>query len=292
MRPILFELPLIGLPVYAYGTFLYLSLVIGWLLSLRLAERAGLPRRLMKACFLTTAAAALIGARLLFILTNLDTVHRASDLFAVAVANGGLVAYGGFLGGLCGSVLFCRFAGVPLLVWADCAVPALCTGLALTRVGCLLAGCDFGAPWDGAPWDGAWALRFPPGSPAFVEQVALGLISAAAPSSLPVHPTQIYESLAGLGLLALVLAVRRVRRAPGEALAAFGAGYAVLRFAIEIVRADPQRGAVGPLSTSQFLALLTGVAAVWLFLRLRRSPPAHTPRGGPWPFSRSNCDLL
>jgi prolipoprotein diacylglyceryl transferase len=262
MRPILFELPLAGRPVYAYGTLLYLSLVVGWMLTLTLAERDGLGRRLMRACFIATAVAALIGARLLFVLTNLDLFNDVGDVFDVGA--GGLVAYGGFLGGLCGSMLFCRVARVPVLVWADCAVPSLCTGLALTRVGCLLAGCDFGTPWDGA-----WAVRFPRGSPAFEQQVAEGLLSPNALASLSVHPTQVYESLAGLCLLALVLRVRHVRRAPGEALAAFGLGYAVLRYGIEILRADAQRGAVGPFSTSQIIALLTGAAAIVLLSRLR-----------------------
>jgi phosphatidylglycerol:prolipoprotein diacylglycerol transferase len=251
--------------VYAYGTLLYLSLAIGWMLTLRLAERDGLDRRLMKACFLTTALAALAGARLLFVVTNLDLFHSVASVFDVAA--GGLVAYGGFLGGLCGSILFCRVARVPLFVWADCAMPSLCTGLVFTRIGCLLAGCDFGSPWNGP-----WSLRFPRGSPAFEQQVAEGLLPANALASLPVHPTQVYESLAGLCLLALVFRVRHVRRAPGEALAAFGVGYAVLRYGIEIFRADAQRGALGALSTSQVLALVTGAAALILLARLRRPP--------------------
>jgi phosphatidylglycerol:prolipoprotein diacylglycerol transferase len=269
MHPILFDLPFAGASVYAYGTALYLSLVAGWMLTLRLAERDGLARRLTRACFFTTALAALAGARLLFVVTNLDLFDDVAGVFDVST--GGLVAYGGFLGGLCGSMLFCRLARVPLLVWADCAAPSLCTGLAITRVGCLLAGCDFGAPWDGA-----WAVRFPRGSPAFEQQVTEGLLSAGALTSLPVHPTQVYESLAGLGLLALVLRVRHVRRAPGEALAAFGAGYAVLRYGIEILRADAQRGAAGPFSTSQIIALVTGAAALILLARLRRPPALVT----------------
>lgn len=252
------------MPVYAYGTMLYLSFVAGWALTLRLTGNDGLAPRQTQACFIATAVAALAGAHLLFIATNPRLFDSVADVFA----SGGLVAYGGFLGGLFGSILFCRLAGVPFLVWADCAVPALCTGLAITRLGCLLAGCDFGVPWDGA-----WAVRFPRGSPAFEQQVVQGLLPADAPSSLAVHPTQIYESLAGVSLLALVLLVRRIRRVPGEALAAFALGYAVLRYGIETLRADFQRGSVGPLSTSQFIALLTGAAGLALiaWLRLRHS---------------------
>jgi phosphatidylglycerol:prolipoprotein diacylglycerol transferase len=268
MRPILFHLPIVGLPVYAYGTMLYLSFVVGWMLSLSLAERDGISRRASKICFVVTALAALIGARLLFVVTNPGAIHTIADVFDVSA--GGLVAYGGFLGGLFGAMLFCRLSRVPFLVWADSAVPSLCTGLTLTRVGCLLAGCDYGVPWDGP-----WALRFPRGSPAFEQHAATGLIPGSAQSSLPVHPTQVYESLAGVCLLILVVYVRRRRgrgrSTPGEALAAFGAGYAVLRFAIEMVRGDVQRGAIGGLSTSQLIALLTCAAALVLMTALHRA---------------------
>jgi phosphatidylglycerol---prolipoprotein diacylglyceryl transferase len=264
MRPILFELPLSHAAVYGYGMMLYLSFVAGWWLVLRLCEEDGLPRGQAKACFLVTAVFAVAGSRLLFVATAPEVFHSLADVFRLS--DGGIVAYGGFLGGLLGSALYCRAAGMPVLAWADCAVPALCSGLALTRLGCLLAGCDFGRPWSGA-----WALSFPAGSPAFQEHVAQGLLPVTAPASLPVHPTQVYESLAGVLLLGVVLLARRRRRWPGEALAAFAVGYAVLRFLIEIVRADPQRGSVGPFSTSQFIALVTCAAglALWAWLRTR-----------------------
>jgi phosphatidylglycerol:prolipoprotein diacylglycerol transferase len=266
MHPILYVVPLLQAPVYSYGTMLYLSFVAGACLIRRLSESDGLDRRQVRACFLVTALFALTGARLLFVATTPEVFHSLGDVFRIS--DGGIVAYGGFLGGLLGSVLYCRAAGLPLLAWGDCAVPALCSGLFLTRVGCLLAGCDFGRPWNGP-----WAVQFPPGSPAFRQHVAEGLLPAAAPASLPVHPTQAYESLAGLFLLGVILLARRRRRCPGEALAAFAVGYAVLRFLIETVRADPQRGSVGPFSTSQFIALVTGAAGLGLlaWLRTRRA---------------------
>ena len=285
MRPILFELPWLDVPVYAYGAMLYLSFIVGYVLALRLGGREGLPRGRMEGCFAVTALCALAAARLLQVATHPESFHSLADV--VRLTDGGMVAYGGFLGGLFGSIAFCRAVGLPILRWGDCAVPALCTGLLLTRIGCLLAGCDFGKPWDGP-----WAVPFPAGSPAFRQQVEEGLLSANAAASLPVHPTQIYESVTGVVLLALVLRVRRRRRSYGEALAAFAVGYAVLRFGIEMLRDDAGRGFVGPLSTSQAIALLTLVAALVLFARLRRLSPTVdssrvTHQGGMSPHMRS-----
>ena len=262
MRPVLFYLPF-GLPLYGYGLMLCLSVLIGRLLALRLAEQQGMDPKLMNRCCVWTVAGALVAARLLFVVTNLDQFDQAIDVFRWW--KGGVVAYGGFLGGLAASAVFCRIHGINILAWADCAVPSLCVGLMITRIGCFLGGCDFGQPWDGP-----WAVRFPAGSPAFQQQTLQGLLPAGATQSLPVHPTQLYESLAGLALLVLVLVVRRRRTFSGQAFAAFFMGYAVLRYSIEIVRADLQRGTVGPFSTSQFIAVATFLlAAALLFLLWR-----------------------
>jgi phosphatidylglycerol:prolipoprotein diacylglycerol transferase len=242
---------------------LTVSVIVGRLLAIRLAERAGIERKFADHCATWTLVGAIVGSRLLYIATNLDQFHHPLDVFAWW--KGGVVAYGGFVGGLAAAILYCRIHRISLLAWADCVVPSLCVGLALTRVGCFLGGCDFGRVWNGP-----WAVRFPAGSPAFVEQRAAGLLPSGAAASLPVHPTQLYESLAGIVLLFAVWFVHRRQRAAGHALAAFALGYGVLRYVIEIVRADSRRGVVGPWSTSQFIAIVTCLAAVALLYVLRR----------------------
>ena len=253
MFPILFELPF-GVPIYAYGTMLCLSVVAGRLLALHLAEREGMNPQLMNRCAVWGLGGAIVGARLLFVVTNLDQIHHAGQVFEIW--KGGLVAYGGFLGGFVGMMAFCRIHRVAFLPWADCVAPTLGLGLLLTRIGCFLGGCDFGSPWDGP-----WALHFPAGSPAFVEQGAAGLLPRGATASLAVHPTQLYEALAGAIVLTTALVMRHRRRYAGEAFLAVVISYAVLRTAIEVFRADAGRGAVGPLSTSQVIGIVTFLAA-------------------------------
>ena len=273
MRPVLFRIPLgfVSLPLYSYGLMLASSLIVGWYLTLALCERDGMDRQTMGRCYMWTAGSALAGARLLYVFTNLDRFDNFIDVFKVW--QGGLVAYGGFLGGFVGAAVFCRIMKVRLLAWADCAVPSLCTGLVITRLGCLMYGCDFGKPFDGR-----WSLVFPAGSPAFNQQRVEGLLPADALHSLPVHPTQLYESLNGLILLGLVFLVRRYRKFSGEMFVAFTMGYAILRYYVEILRADEQRGNIGPLSTSQFIGVATFFAGAallaWLLARYRKDPHA------------------
>jgi phosphatidylglycerol:prolipoprotein diacylglycerol transferase len=262
MQPVLFHLPL-GLPVHAYGAFLCLSVILGRLLAVRLARRAGMDGALMERCCVVTLVCALAGARLLDVVAGPGKYDGLLDV--LAWWRGGVVAYGGFLGGLVGSALFCRRHGVRLLAWADCAAPSLCLGLLLTRVGCFLGGCDFGQPFDGP-----WAVRFPAGSPAFEEHARLGILPRDASASLPVHPTQLYEAAAGLGLLATVGLTRARSKFPGQAFLALVAGYAVLRYLIELLRGDPGRGVVFSLSTSQLVAVLSFLVAALALAGRRR----------------------
>ncbi len=274
MHPILFRIPLgfASLPIYSYGVMLALSLIVGWYITLGLCVRDGMDRETMGRCYVWTAVSAVIGARLLYVVTNLDHFDHFIDIFKLN--QGGLVAYGGFLGGFVGAGVFCRVKGIRLLAWADCAVPSLCSGLMITRIGCLMFGCDFGKPFDGK-----WSIVFPAGSPAFQQQRMEGLLPPDATHSLPVHPTQLYESLNGLVLLGLLFLVRRYRKFSGEMFVAFTMGYAVLRYYVETLRADEQRGNIGPLSTSQFIGVTTFLAGAallgWLYSRYRKEPHAR-----------------
>lgn len=261
MHPVLFHL--FGVPLHSYGALLGLSLVIGWHLTLFHCGKQGFEARRMRFGVLGTAIAALAGARLLYVFTNSERFHGLGDV--LAVRSGGLVAYGGFLGGFLFAVGFCRRQQISVLKFADCSVPALCIGLFLTRVGCFLNGCDFGRPSD-VPW----AMHFPEGSPAFLTQRLQGMLPAGAVESLAVHPTQLYEAAVGLILLG---AVQGRRRFSGQSLVVVTMGYALLRFLIETLRADGERGQVGLLSTSQFIAVLTFSSALGLLMYLRRATP-------------------
>lgn len=264
MHPVLFRLPISGwnlpflgqlgvVPIYSYGVMLGLSLVVGWYLTLGLCARAGLDREQMANCYVVTAVVAILGSRVMFLVTNPQDFHTLSDVFAFR--GGGLVAYGGFLGGFLGSFAYLKLKRIRLLPWADAAIPSLASGLVITRIGCYLFGCDYGRPLgSSAP---AWLARlgtFPKwsegtvaegsGSPAWVEHLSRGLISPTATASLPVHPTQLYESLVGGLLLVLLFSVRKQQRFRGQLFFVGTFVYGVLRFLLELVRDDPERGTV------------------------------------------------
>lgn len=205
--------------------------------------------------------------------TKLVCHPKTSDCFAWAKFwAGGLTYYGGLAGASIAAWFLLRRDRFPFWKAADMAGFAIALGLAFGRMGCLLAGCCFGATCD-LPW----AVSFPWRSAASEGQFKAHLLPTAKMWSLPVHPTQIYESVACLGIAAVCLLwVHPRKRYDGQVFAVFLALYAVARFLLEILRRDDRGGVMG-LSTSQLIGLLLlGSAGLIHGMRGRRAAvPSH-----------------
>lgn len=292
-----------SLPIYSYGVMLGLSFVVGWYLTLALTDRQKLSRQDMGDCYVFTAFAAVIGSRVLYILTNLNEFPTLESM--LRLRSGGLVAYGGFIGGLLGSIIFLVRRGYRLWPWADAVVPSLGTGLMITRIGCYLYGCDFGKPLS--PNAPAFLKRigtFPHwhdnhGSPAWQQHVRLGFratrevcersyngffnntdglchIPVSAHHSVPVHPTQVYESTMGFVIFLSLMFLWRRRRFEGQIFLAFGVLYGIGRALLETIRDDAERGVVAGMSTSMFLGIVTALLAAALYVYRMKTQPLAT----------------
>jgi phosphatidylglycerol---prolipoprotein diacylglyceryl transferase len=230
---------------------------VAWPISERECERV----------FQPDALSELLGARAQA-LGSYDAVRRVCvplerDCWAWArFWAGGLTFYGGLLGASVAAIFSLRRDRFPFWKAADMAGMTIPVGLAFGRLGCLLGGCCFGSPTGGP-----LALVFPPNSPASVAQARVHLLASEHLHSLPVHPTQLYESAGCLALgAALFLWLHGNKRYDGQVFVAFLAGYASLRFGLEFLRAD-DRGGVAGLSTSQWI----GVGALGLGWVLHRA---------------------
>lgn len=276
MHPILFEIPTPwgGVDIFSYGVMLGSSMILAWYVIMWLGEREGFLRDTLANTFIITAISAIVGARLLYIVTNPDEFDSLGDV--INLRGGGLVAYGGFLGGFFGALFYLRSKGHSLLAFADVAAPTLALGLALTRVGCYLYGCDYGARLgDDAP---EWLRSlgtFPhwaddAGSPAWAHHVSEYGLDHGAAHSFAVHPTQIYESLAGFALLGVTLWIWRRRAFVGQVLLVLTMAYGLWRFGIEYVRDDPERGFAFGFSTSQLVSLALVPIAAFFYQQARK----------------------
>lgn len=193
------------------------------------------------------------------------TWEAVSDCFTWAKFwSGGLTYYGGLIGASITAWYVLKFDRFPFWKAADMAGFAIPIGLGFGRMGCLLAGCCFGSRTDSA-----WALSFPPHSPASEAQFKLKELASSGVTSLPVHPTQIYEAIACLMIAAIcLLYVHGRKRYDGQVFVVFLGLYAIARFSLEFLRAD-DRGGLASLSTSQLIGVV--MVAVAIAIHVRRS---------------------
>ena len=256
MHPKLFELGPVAL--HTYGLFLAVAFVAGIWITSRNARRSGVSADAVWNLGLVVLCATLVGAKLLMVIADFSFyAANPREIFSLSTLRSGGVFYGGLLLALGVAAWYMRKRRIPAWLTADCAAPGIAIGQAIGRIGCLMAGCCYGAHTD-VPW----AIRFT--SDYAAENMG-------TPLNIPVHPTQIYESTGTLLLFGFLMWRLSQRHVNGQIILEYLGIYAVLRFVIEFFRAD-NRGDVfnGILSTSQFIAVISFAAAVFFHIYLRR----------------------
>jgi prolipoprotein diacylglyceryltransferase len=236
----------------------------------RAARRSGDDVALAVRAILIAYVAAIVGGMAIPLVA--DTLVHLVRSGSLRARWAGMVSYCGFLAGLAAAALVLRGSGLPLARFGDLAAAPLGLGIAITRLGCFVAGCDYGQV-SAAPW----ALRFPSGSPAWSAHVHAGLMPATRDASLPVHPTQLYEALLGALIFAVGCGLARVpwaRRRRGRVFWSVAAIYGAGRLLIEMLRGDVSRGLVGAVSSGQIFAVLLAAVAMVALWRVRRAPAA------------------
>ncbi|MEQ1827303.1 MAG: prolipoprotein diacylglyceryl transferase [Pirellula sp.] len=163
-----------GLPIRGYGVMLMLGVLSAMAIALYRCKKAGIQQESFFSLATWSIVTGLAGARIFYVVQKWNELDGES-LFdklvtAFKVTEGGLVVYGGVIGGLVAIVLWARRNGQPLLPIADAVTPAFFIGLAFGRVGCLLNGCCYGGLCE----QSLPAIQFPSGSPAYMDQMASG----------------------------------------------------------------------------------------------------------------------
>ena len=277
----------LSLPLHPYGLMIATGFVVSIALAQREARRLGQDAERLGDLAFWILLAALVGSRLYFIAVNWRdyvgdnawmTFHGARIPRLLAVWEGGLVFYGGFIAATLTAFLYLRRHRMRFLPYADTLIPSVALGHFFGRIGCFAAGCCWGAvSHSHLPW----LAKFPPGSLAYQTFAgrpnAAALLTADRLTTLPVHPTQLYESLGELALFAvLAFLVRPRKRFHGQVLAAWLMCYAVLRTVVELFRGDVERGVVAGLGVGQWtsLVLFAAGAAVWAIGRRGAPAPA------------------
>ena len=175
----------------SYGVMLAVAFLVGTWLALREARRLGLDEDRLVNVILVTLVAGILGARMLYVLEHLPEFRREWGS-ALALWQGGLTLYGGVVAGTFAGLVTARRLGLPVWVVADALTPSVAIGTLFGRIGCFLNGCCYGRPTD-LPW----GVVFPHDSFASLEF-----------GNQPVHPSQLYNAIAGLALFILFQSLR------------------------------------------------------------------------------------
>ena len=258
MYPRLFELG--PVTVYTYGVLLAAAYLFGLRLAMTRAKTRGLDANRVLDLGIYIIISALVGAKLLLVVTDFRTyINDPSELMNLVRSAG--VFYGGLILAVAVAIWYIRKVGLPLWKTCDAFAPGIALGHVVGRFGCFFAGCCWGKPTT-VPW----AITF---------TNPYAAANVGTPLNIPLHPTQLYEAGAEAVILAVLLALeRRGRNYSGRTFWLYMLFYALSRFVIEFYRADP-RGTVLMFSTSQFISIvLVPVAVVMLIVLAKRSEPA------------------
>ena len=256
------------LEVTGYGLMLMVAFLMGgWLIARQLRERQ---LREEYAADIVAAAVigGIIGAKLWYVALTRDP----GALFS----RGGLVWYGGFIGGALAVILNGWRLKVPLRWTMQIAAPALAAAYALGRVGCFLVNDDYGRP-SSLPW----AVRFPEGLPPSTAGNLHQLFGVPIPAGtdpstvLAVHPTQLYEVAAMLLAFGVLWVLRKQGKPIGWLFGLYLVLAGVERFLVEIVRAKDDRF-LGPFTLAQLTSVVLVIIGTALLMLWRR-------REGPLP---------
>ncbi len=253
-----------GFEVTGYGIMMMVAFLVGgWLISLELRRRA-LREDYAGDIVAAAVVGGIIGAKLWYVALFRDP----GALFS----RGGLVWYGGFIGGVLAVLANGWRLKVPTRWTMQIGAPALAAAYALGRVGCFLVNDDYGRPTS-LPWGVRFPRGLPPSTAANLQQqFGIPVPAGTDPNAvLAVHPTQLYEVAIMLVAFAILWRLRTRGRPTGWLFGLYLVLAGVERFFVEILRAKDDRLFWG-LTLAQLTSVLLVIVGAALLARWREGP--------------------
>lgn len=239
---------LFGKDIYWYGVIIMLGIVAAFVHALVRAKQEGVKSDDILDVGIFTVLFGVIGARLYYVVTTLDTHQYKSFIDVIAVWEGGLAIYGGIIAGTVAIVLTCLYKKINPLKVTDCIAPGVGLAQAMGRWGNFMNGEAYG--YEVAEDSLLYPFR-------------MGLISDYTSSEMKYyHPTFLYESLWNILGFVLITLLYRKKKFNGQITLMYFTWYGFGRMFIEGLRTDSLY--VGPLRISQVVGLICFVAGAAL----------------------------
>ena len=243
------------LTVHGYGFMIGLGIICCILLASHRAKKQGLSVDAVYDIAIWGVLSGFLGAKILYVIVEFPTF--IADPLSI-LGSEGFVVYGGLIGGVLGAAIYARIKKLNFWKYLDIATPAISLAQGFGRLGCLMAGCCYGRETD------AWyGIVFPEG--------------CMAPAGVKLVPTQIISSLGNFLIMTILILYSKKSKHAGNVGAMYMVLYGVGRIGIEILRND-DRGALGTLSTSQFISIFIILGGILLFyLNKKRDEKTEVP---------------
>lgn len=278
MHPVFFQMG--GIVGYSYGLMIGIGALLAIFVSEWRAKRRGLDGELVFSAAVWGLLAGLLGAKLTFIISNIKLLFTNPSY---VLGTNGFTVYGGVVLGIIVGGLIVKRKKVDVPVYLDLVIPQIALAQGFGRIGCFLAGCCYGKPTDSH-----FGVVFP--------------VEAIAPSGIPLIPTQLISAAGDFLIFAILLLLSyfatdylKVRKGEEELLdkdavtkklrffqpLSMSGMYLILygigRFAIEFLRADPRRTALG-LTSNQYVSIvfvIAGLALIFYGYKRAQKGPCH-----------------
>lgn len=278
MHPVFFQMG--GIVGYSYGLMIGIGALLAIFVSEWRAKRRGLDGELVFSAAVWGLLAGLLGAKLTFIISNIKLLFTNPSY---VLGTDGFTVYGGVVLGIIVGGLIVKRKKVDVPVYLDLVIPQIALAQGFGRIGCFLAGCCYGKPTDSH-----FGVVFP--------------VEAIAPSGIPLIPTQLISAAGDFLIFAVLLLLSnfatdylKVRKGEEELLGknavtkklrffqplSMSGMYLILygigRFAIEFLRADPRRTALG-LTSNQYVSIIFVIAgAALIYYGYQRAKKQQAP---------------
>ncbi len=222
-----------------YGFMITIGLLVAGLLGYKLIKQYGLSENDYLILSMYALAGGMLGAKLLYIFIVRSYINWSKILdieYLEKILGSGFVYFGGLLGGILGIYIAGKIHKISVSKYLNAAIPCLPAAQGFGRIGCYLAGCCYGIPYEG------------PGAVVYED-------NNLAPVGLPLFPVQLLEAiLCWMIMIFLLVYIMKFRRR--HAFLVYIIAYSVIRFGLEWLRYDDlERGKFYNLSTSQWISL-------------------------------------
>jgi phosphatidylglycerol---prolipoprotein diacylglyceryl transferase len=238
--------------LHTYGLLIAIGFVLGLLVAIRTGRRHGIDsQKIMDMGFLLIISG-VIGSRITYVLMNFSD-YLANPLDMFKLWQGGLVFSGGLLAAIIAAFLYIRHH--KLNIWQICDIwaPAVAIGQAIGRIGCFMAGCCYGRPTN-----------------SICGVVFTDPKSIAYPLNVPLHPTQLYDSLSNFIIFIILMILSAKKKLDGQVFLWFLIMHSTARLFIERYRGDNRGIFPGTNWTvTQFLAIIILISSISVLFYLR-----------------------